>query len=97
MSGFGTRAVRCAVVAALIAGGAGVARADGVGSVHVHGMLDDTASTRGGLAWNWDSPGASAFDAYAAHLLAEDRVSPHFEVDGHAWYREETGLRLLGA
>ncbi len=91
------RALAAGTLALTVSLGAGAARADGVGSVRVHGLLDMTAATRDGQPWNWDDPGTSAFDAYAAHLLAEDRVSPHFEVDGHVTFREATGVRLLGA
>ena len=97
----GTRTAGAAFAAALlalVAGGAGGARAEEAGAVHVHGELALTAASQGdGRALNWDEPGSSAFDPYVAHLQAEDRLSPHWEVDGHAWYREAVGLQLLGA
>jgi len=91
-----------AACAAALAAAPGLAHGDdgatGPGAVHVHGILGLAAATRGDArTWNWDEPGTSAFDPYVAHLLAEDRLSPHWEVDGHAWYREAVGLRLLGA
>lgn len=93
-----TRTVGALLAAALLALAAGRARAEGEGAVRVHGELALTAASRGqAQVWNWDDTGTSAFDPYVAHVQAEDRLSPHWEVDGHAWYREAFGLRLLGA